>query len=401
MQFFPKEPTIQGLCQRIERGTIDLQPDFQRGEVWSIAKKQRLIDTILRGWIVPPILLVRGPEVAQVLDGQQRLAAIRDFKDDRFAVDGRIEPISLLISSLNGLRFSKLPKTVADSFDDTALRVYEIVDYSPDEPAEIFFRLNQPTMLTSAEKRNAFFGPVRNEIRLVVEDLKEMPDFISAIGFSNSRMAFDDVLARAAYLLESKSLRKKATESAINAMYRRKEPLNQTVSIWLRDAVQETAAAMVESYRSRDPKIRLKHNKATLLSWILFFSRISSKGDIKSLHAFLDHFEAVRQGSFTDTTLDERFGLSESPIAILLLLFTDRATSRVGDVSSILLRDFVLWYSWHEFSGSGAATCTDSSYELIHRFREHLASATSPVTVESVESATLEFIEKIRWGEDL
>jgi hypothetical protein len=44
---------ISGLVHKIEQKEIDLQPDFQRGQVWSVQKKQRLIDTILREWYVP------------------------------------------------------------------------------------------------------------------------------------------------------------------------------------------------------------------------------------------------------------------------------------------------------------------------------------------------------------
>lgn len=59
---------------------MDLQPDFQRGEIWTIQKKQKLIDSILRGWKIPPIHVIHNAQsVDEVLDGQQRLAAIRDF----------------------------------------------------------------------------------------------------------------------------------------------------------------------------------------------------------------------------------------------------------------------------------------------------------------------------------
>ena len=48
MRIWPKEPDIYTICRRIKGGEIDLQPDFQRDLVWNKAKKQSLIDTILR-----------------------------------------------------------------------------------------------------------------------------------------------------------------------------------------------------------------------------------------------------------------------------------------------------------------------------------------------------------------
>ena len=76
----PSEPDVQTIVRRIEAHDIDLQPDFQRQEVWSTTKKKKLIDTILRDWSIPPVHLVRTYDDAlEVLDGQQRLTALRDF----------------------------------------------------------------------------------------------------------------------------------------------------------------------------------------------------------------------------------------------------------------------------------------------------------------------------------
>src|SRR5687767_2044387 len=107
MRFYPADPDIATIYNRIEQGDIDLQPDFQRGEVWSVAKQQRLIDSILRNWIVPPILVVAASngETQDVLDGQQRLASIRDFKKNKIRVDGRIEPKAPEIEALHGLTY--------------------------------------------------------------------------------------------------------------------------------------------------------------------------------------------------------------------------------------------------------------------------------------------------------
>jgi hypothetical protein len=53
------DPDIETLVLRIQRRELNLRPDFQRGEVWPETKRQKLIDTILRGWQVPPIHVVR------------------------------------------------------------------------------------------------------------------------------------------------------------------------------------------------------------------------------------------------------------------------------------------------------------------------------------------------------
>ena len=115
MKLSPWEPDLRTIVDRIDTGDIDLQPDFQRQEVWSSSKKRRLIDTILRGWSIPPIHLVVTPDSRMgVLDGQQRLATIRDFLHGEFAIDGHITPYDQRISSLHG-QFGNYPVDVPQS----------------------------------------------------------------------------------------------------------------------------------------------------------------------------------------------------------------------------------------------------------------------------------------------
>ncbi|MCZ6086305.1 DUF262 domain-containing protein [Escherichia coli] len=62
-----------------------------------------MIDSILREWYIPPIHTVSvGNGRAEVLDGQQRLTAIRDFLDNQFQIDGFIEPKDDDIVELHG-----------------------------------------------------------------------------------------------------------------------------------------------------------------------------------------------------------------------------------------------------------------------------------------------------------
>src|SRR5690606_1739421 len=104
MHLTPSDPDIATLYRKISQNRLDLQPNFQRGEVWGKGKKQRLIDSILRGWHIPPIHVIQvpGSDKQEVLDGQQRLAAIRDFIRGDFSIKGDHDPIDTEISRLDG-----------------------------------------------------------------------------------------------------------------------------------------------------------------------------------------------------------------------------------------------------------------------------------------------------------
>src|SRR3954447_7203812 len=94
---------LEVLVRRIQDGEIDLQPDFQRGEVWNQNKRRLLIDTILRGWYVPSIHVLQDESTGRdvVLDGQQRLASVRDFFNGDFKVHGFTEPYAEEIADLD------------------------------------------------------------------------------------------------------------------------------------------------------------------------------------------------------------------------------------------------------------------------------------------------------------
>src|SRR5262245_20484388 len=124
MRLIPSDPDVQTVVGRIKDGTLDLQPGFQRGAVWSRPKQRRLVDSILRSWYVPPIHVVRTEDDEQiVLDGQQRLRAIYDFVQGRITVDGKAEPGSRQVKQLDGLHYEELPPQVRRRFDRFTLRI--------------------------------------------------------------------------------------------------------------------------------------------------------------------------------------------------------------------------------------------------------------------------------------
>ncbi len=188
---------VKNIFQDIQDGEIDLKPEFQRGEVWTSGKKKLLIDTILREWHIPPIHLVELADGrSEVLDGQQRLTAVRDFLLNKITIDGSVEPYSDEISQLDKLKYRDLSAELKRRVDKYLVKVYRIKNYQSGEPNELFHRLNQTVKLTSAETRNSIFGEVRNDISSLVNHMEKEGVDKDILGFSNSRMAYNDLLSR-------------------------------------------------------------------------------------------------------------------------------------------------------------------------------------------------------------
>jgi hypothetical protein len=333
MRLLPWDPDVETVISRIKAGVLDLQPEFQRGEVWPRSKKQRLIDSILRDWHVPPLHVVENPDknTQEVLDGQQRLVAIRDFVEGNFAVDGGIEPLDPTIQRLDGKRYRTLPEDVRRKFDRFSLRVYRIVDFKSTEPAELFFRLNQPTNLTGAEQRNAFFGPVRRQIKELVDELPLLGLDKSTLGFSNARMSYDDVLSRVALTLKRGTLAMKIGSTELVELYRSEEPVADNNLKRLRDALKRLGESTKHSVK------HLRFNKATLYTWLIFLVRAShdvpSAMECGVLSRFLGFFAEGLQHK-ESLSPDQHW---------LLTIYEDRSTARVSDISSVVARDVALW----------------------------------------------------------
>lgn len=292
---------------------------------------------------MPPIHLVaKGEGRFDVLDGQQRLTAIRDFKRGLFVVDGFVEPVAPEFGRLDGLRFAQLPEGIQEEFEAFAVRVFELHDYTPDEPHELFFRLNQPVVLTEAEKRNAFIGAARNQVKELAEwgfDNGMTPD---RLGFSNARMAHHDLLARFLLTIEQGKLTEKVTALRVTARYREKEPFTQEVIKVAHDALKGFLAIPYLEHRST----RTKPNKATVHTWLCMTAKLVTEDCLDELYGPLS--EAIELVETWRFTRQSRSQLEDG----LLNVFQDRATARVADVTSVLLRDIVGWMLLYKNSTS-------------------------------------------------
>ena len=52
-----------------------------------------LIDSLLRGYIVPPVYTISEDGIQYVIDGVQRLSTLKGFYNDEFAISKKAEPV--------------------------------------------------------------------------------------------------------------------------------------------------------------------------------------------------------------------------------------------------------------------------------------------------------------------
>ncbi len=93
------------LLNQLELGQIDLSPDFQRAaDLWDNKKKSRLIESILLGIPIPSFYLSENLKgKLDVIDGLQRLCALKDFVFGKEIDDAKKEKQYLELSDLEFL----------------------------------------------------------------------------------------------------------------------------------------------------------------------------------------------------------------------------------------------------------------------------------------------------------
>lgn len=135
---------------------LELQPAFQRQEVWSQAARNMLIDTILRGIPMPKIFLANRLQKTHtyrvVIDGQQRTTAILDFLADKFPLDDPYE------GPHKGKTFSQLDEETQNQILSYQIDFNEAINPTDQETREVYSRVNKYTVaLTKQELRRADF----------------------------------------------------------------------------------------------------------------------------------------------------------------------------------------------------------------------------------------------------
>jgi hypothetical protein len=164
----------------IDKGVVlNLRPEYQRRLRWTTVQKSKLIESLLLNIPVPPIFLYESDAARyEVMDGQQRLNAVKEFIAGDFALASL--PV---LTPLNNLRYSKCPPRIKRTLDRSSLSAVVLLLESGTENTQsrltmtdirrfIFDRLNTGgTKLNPQEIRNALNpGPFNSIIVELTRD---------------------------------------------------------------------------------------------------------------------------------------------------------------------------------------------------------------------------------------
>ena len=149
---------------------MDTRPFYQRRDRWDQVKQSRLIESFLINIPVPPIILYeQNYNCYEVMDGQQRISAIRDFYENNLELKG-LE----IWTEINGKRYNEIPSTIKAGIDRRAIQSIAILKDSQHTDEEglklkqiTFERINTGgVQLSDQEVRNCLYSGKFNDLLL-------------------------------------------------------------------------------------------------------------------------------------------------------------------------------------------------------------------------------------------
>jgi hypothetical protein len=164
-----KQRTLEKLAEAYSSKQLRPNPEYQRGAYkWTLAQNQKLIDSLLRGYQIPLFYVHLIQKVhtftdsvettAELVDGQQRLAAIDSYIHNEFpnAAQGPE------LARWSGKRFEELDPEDRSRLLGRELLVVQMTEDARNEVRDLFVRLQAGTPLTAQEKRDACVGEFTN-----------------------------------------------------------------------------------------------------------------------------------------------------------------------------------------------------------------------------------------------
>jgi hypothetical protein len=154
MRTVPSNLTIASFSEQLTNKQIVVNHNYQRSDkVWPVSAKSNLIDTILSGYPIPKLILSQRTDLItrktrqELVDGQQRTAAITEFLADKFAISR---------GDFAGLRFEDLDDNKKRDFLNYELSTDIFTSATDEDIREVFRRINSYQVpLNKQETRHA------------------------------------------------------------------------------------------------------------------------------------------------------------------------------------------------------------------------------------------------------
>ncbi|MCY3572506.1 MAG: DUF262 domain-containing protein [Chloroflexi bacterium] len=244
---------------------MDFEPEYQRkAEVWKLDKKQYFIDSIINGMDLTKLYFHQLPpsdprfSVSEyaVIDGKQRLQAIRDFVQGQYPLSTDFKYLHAANLDAAGATYQDLLNSFPElrgRFDSTEMPIVVMRTSELDLIEEMFIRLNQQENLNAPERRNALRGPIPLQIR----EFAEHRFFTTFLPFPDRRYNHRDIAAKFLWIShEDRFVSTKRSDLDQLVISYRASPQRTPSVEELRQRSEEVADAMCEFFEPKDSLLK-------------------------------------------------------------------------------------------------------------------------------------------------
>ena len=120
---------LQNFYEALNRPNyMNARPSYQRRQRWSPERQSQLIESFLINIPIPPLFVYESrPNVYEIMDGQQRVTAIKAFYSNELVLEGLQR-----WPELNGRTYAKLPERIRSGIDRRSISWITVLNESSD-----------------------------------------------------------------------------------------------------------------------------------------------------------------------------------------------------------------------------------------------------------------------------
>ena len=345
-------------------------PEFQREQnIWKLDKKERLIDSIFRGFDISSIYLCKREDGKfDCIDGQQRINAIWSYlginkQDPDNAFHAKIENEVFndgeKYDEVHQKRFQHLEGTKWErKFLEHELNIIFIIKVDDEDELNLqFIRLQLGAPLRAGEKLNAMKGDMRNFIFNKEKDSLIEMDYFTKSSIRKGRFGRQEVAAQIllnAFSKEETDEFHRSRYIDLKEFFKEKEKFTSTDKKIINKA-RENLKAIAKHFKEN---LQYINSKAIAVSVYLFVSEL----DEKEIKHFVDFFIKFLKTKEWQVSL----GLDMNRAYREILNFQTSLTQAAGEKTAIEKRhDF--WRDYFSYYKKTELVKGDEEYKKIEK----------------------------------
>ncbi|KIY69511.1 hypothetical protein CYLTODRAFT_393694 [Cylindrobasidium torrendii FP15055 ss-10] len=277
--------SLASIYHDLTQGYIDLEPEYQRAEVWSENKQMALLDSLLNNYYVPPIILaVEGPQNKRCIDGKQRMTSIQNTTNQKLWWKSTRSSVKIL------------DEKTRTRFEMLQIFCVEYDSISEDQEREIFQRVQNGMPLTPQERLQAYNGEYPSFIR-EVQHILEDAEITNDIQWDTTRGKSFSSVAQIIYLVKEDNSKHAPSEPGTGKLEKWLSNANDPVPANIRDQVKRTVNVYTTLIHTQGLKESLgsgKHARLSPIEFVLFGYMIFVHKDSLSLVQLSSAIDMIR-----------------------------------------------------------------------------------------------------------